>query len=386
MRSWPASRWQARSWATSRRRSRRRRRCRRGPAPPRTHDPDDDAASDRWTSLPHAGADRTHAHGATSTDEAPDRAASLAWRPAGVRRPGVWEGERGQPCRSWTRGRGQATGRERRPGTRGPPGILLGLSRRFGCATRPRRWMAAPRHPHARTYPAPCSIGSSATSPATSGSTSGPPTPWSMSANRGIVMSEPSVVAIEAKTKKVLAIGAEAKRMVGRTPANIIAVRPLRDGVISDFDVTEQMIKYFVNRVHDRVGLIPRPRMLLGHPVRGDRGREARRPRRSAQRRRPLGAPDRGADGGRDRSRPAGQRAVGQPHRRHRRRHDRGRRHQPRWHRGRPGASASAATRWTRTSSLFARREYNLFLGERTAEDIKIAIASAYPGEWDASG
>ena len=62
------------------------------------------------------------------------------------------------------------------------------------------------------------------------------------------------VVAIDAKTKKVLAIGAEAKRMVGRTPANIIAVRPLRDGVISDFDVTEEMIKYFVGRVHDRIG------------------------------------------------------------------------------------------------------------------------------------
>jgi rod shape-determining protein MreB len=84
--------------------------------------------------------------------------------------------------------------------------------------------------------------------------------------DRGIVMSEPSVVAIEAKTRRVLAIGAEAKRMVGRTPANIIAIRPLRDGVISDFDVTEQMIRYFVNRVHDRVGLIPRPRMLLGVP------------------------------------------------------------------------------------------------------------------------
>ena len=70
--------------------------------------------------------------------------------------------------------------------------------------------------------------------------------------DRGIVMSEPSVVAIDAKTKRVLAVGAEAKRMVGRTPANIIAVRPLRDGVISDFDVTEQMIKYFVDKVHDR--------------------------------------------------------------------------------------------------------------------------------------
>ena len=84
--------------------------------------------------------------------------------------------------------------------------------------------------------------------------------------DRGIVISEPSVVAIDAKTKKVLAIGAEAKRMVGRTPANIIAIRPLRDGVISDFDVTEQMIKYFVHRVHDRIGLIPRPRMVLGVP------------------------------------------------------------------------------------------------------------------------
>src|SRR5213082_3504688 len=75
---------------------------------------------------------------------------------------------------------------------------------------------------------------------------------------RGIVISEPSVVAIDAKTRRVLEIGAEAKRMVGRTPASIIAIRPLRDGVISDFDVTEQMIKYFVNKVHDRVGLIPR--------------------------------------------------------------------------------------------------------------------------------
>ena len=84
--------------------------------------------------------------------------------------------------------------------------------------------------------------------------------------DRGIVMSEPSVVAIDAKTKRVLAVGAEAKRMVGRTPANIIAVRPLRDGVISDFDVTEQMIKYFVDKVHDRIGLIARPRMLLGIP------------------------------------------------------------------------------------------------------------------------
>jgi rod shape-determining protein MreB len=83
---------------------------------------------------------------------------------------------------------------------------------------------------------------------------------------RGIVISEPSIVAVDAKTRKVLEIGAEAKRMLGRTPASIDIVRPLRDGVVSDFDVTEQMIKYFVQRVHDRVGLVPRPRMLLGIP------------------------------------------------------------------------------------------------------------------------
>lgn len=85
--------------------------------------------------------------------------------------------------------------------------------------------------------------------------------------NRGIVINEPSVVAIEKKSKKVLAIGSEAKEMVGRTPGNIVAVRPLRDGVISDFDVTEQMLHYFIHKVHDRMILrIPRPRVVVGIP------------------------------------------------------------------------------------------------------------------------
>src|SRR6185312_13402928 len=83
--------------------------------------------------------------------------------------------------------------------------------------------------------------------------------------DRGIVMSEPSVVAINAKTKRVLAIGAEAKSMVGRTPANIIAIRPLKDGVISDFDVTEQMLQYFIKRAHESWGM-PRPRVVIGIP------------------------------------------------------------------------------------------------------------------------
>jgi len=84
---------------------------------------------------------------------------------------------------------------------------------------------------------------------------------------RGIVIDEPSVVAIDRQSKKILAIGAEAKRMVGRTPSNIVAVRPLKDGVISDFEVTERMLQYFIRQVHERFGFgIPRPRVVIGIP------------------------------------------------------------------------------------------------------------------------
>jgi len=84
---------------------------------------------------------------------------------------------------------------------------------------------------------------------------------------KGIVINEPSWVAIETQTKRVLAIGQEAKEMVGRTPSNIIAIRPLRDGVISDFDITEKMVHYFINKVHDSVFLpLPRPRVVVGIP------------------------------------------------------------------------------------------------------------------------
>jgi rod shape-determining protein MreB len=84
---------------------------------------------------------------------------------------------------------------------------------------------------------------------------------------KGILINEPSWVAIEKKTKKILAIGNEAKEMVGRTPVNIVAIRPLRDGVISDFDITEKMIHYFIGKVHDQVIFpIPRPRVVVGIP------------------------------------------------------------------------------------------------------------------------
>ncbi len=84
---------------------------------------------------------------------------------------------------------------------------------------------------------------------------------------QGIVIHEPSVVAIEKRSKRVLAIGAEAKEMVGRTPANIIAIRPLRDGVISDFEVTERMLHYFINKAQQRSpAIFSRPRVVIGIP------------------------------------------------------------------------------------------------------------------------
>ncbi len=84
---------------------------------------------------------------------------------------------------------------------------------------------------------------------------------------RGIVINEPSVVAVNQKTGQILAIGSEAKRMVGRTPGHIVATRPLVDGVISDFEVTEQMLRYFINQVHRKgFAFLSRPRVVVGVP------------------------------------------------------------------------------------------------------------------------
>ena len=200
---------------------------------------------------------------------------------------------------------------------------------------------------------------------------------------RGIVISEPSIVAVDTKTRKIIEIGAAAKRMLGRTPANITPVRPLRDGVISDFDITEQMIKYFVQRVHDRVGLVPRPRMLLGIPsgVTEVERRAVRDAALNAGARwaRLIEEPMAAAIGaGLPISEPSGNLIV-----------DIG------------GGTTEVAvislggivvSRSVRVGGdeldqdviAYARREYNLLIGERTAEDIKIAIGSGYPGDWDA--
>src|SRR5437016_8508023 len=82
---------------------------------------------------------------------------------------------------------------------------------------------------------------------------------------RGIVLSEPSVVAIDSRTAEVHAVGEEAKRMLGRTPGTIQAIRPLKDGVIADFEQTEKMIRYFIARVHRRTGFAA-PRVVVGVP------------------------------------------------------------------------------------------------------------------------
>lgn len=83
---------------------------------------------------------------------------------------------------------------------------------------------------------------------------------------KGVVLDEPSVVAIESDTKKVLAVGADAHRMVGRTPGNIVAIRPLKDGVIADFEITEIMLKHFIDRVGGRTWY-SRPRILICAPT-----------------------------------------------------------------------------------------------------------------------
>jgi rod shape-determining protein MreB and related proteins len=82
--------------------------------------------------------------------------------------------------------------------------------------------------------------------------------------DKGIVLREPSVVAINAHTRKVMAVGADAKRMLGRTPGNILAIRPMKDGVIADFDITEAMLRYFIKKVNSNM-VVP-PRVVVAIP------------------------------------------------------------------------------------------------------------------------
>ncbi|MBI5749152.1 MAG: rod shape-determining protein [Nitrospinae bacterium] len=196
---------------------------------------------------------------------------------------------------------------------------------------------------------------------------------------KGIVLREPSVVAIHNESKEVIAVGSEAKQMLGRTPGNIVAIRPMRDGVIANFEVTEAMIKYFIRKVHNRKTLV-RPRVVIGVPS-GITQVEKRAVRDSAT---SAGArevylmeePMAAAIGvGLPISSPTGNMIV-----------DIG------------GGTTEVAvislsgivySRSVRVAGdemdeaiiNYIKRKYNLLIGERTAEEIKIRIGSAYPLE-----
>ena len=196
---------------------------------------------------------------------------------------------------------------------------------------------------------------------------------------KGIVLREPSVVAIHNETKEVLAVGSEAKQMLGRTPGNIVAIRPMRDGVIANFEITEAMIKYFIRKVHNRKTLV-RPRVVIGVPS-GITQVEKRAVRDSAA---SAGArevylmeePMAAAIGvGLPIASPIGNMIV-----------DIG------------GGTTEVAvislsgivySRSVRVAGdemdeaiiNYIKRKYNLLIGERTSEEIKIKIGSAYPME-----
>jgi rod shape-determining protein MreB len=202
--------------------------------------------------------------------------------------------------------------------------------------------------------------------------------------DQGIVLREPSVVAVQAGTNKVLAVGDEAKRMLGRTPANIVAVRPLKDGVISDFEVTEAMLRHFISKVHNRRRVHARPRVVIAVPS-GITEVEKRAVRESAAH---AGArevylieePMAAAIGvGLPVQDPAGNMII-----------DIG------------GGTTEVAlislsgivfSRSVRVAGdeldeaivQYMKRAYNLMVGERTAEEIKIKIGSAYPSEKETS-
>jgi len=194
--------------------------------------------------------------------------------------------------------------------------------------------------------------------------------------DRGIVIREPSVVAIQAGTKRILAVGDEAKRMLGRTPGNIVAVRPMKSGVIADFDITEAMIRYFLRKV--RSHKLVKPRVIIAVPsdITEVEKRAVQESARHAGAREVflIEEPMAAAIGvGLPVQDPAGNMIV-----------DMG------------GGTCEVAlislagivyARSVRVGGdsmdecivQYMRRVYNLMIGERTAEDIKISIGSAYP-------
>lgn len=195
-------------------------------------------------------------------------------------------------------------------------------------------------------------------------------------AGRGIVLQEPSVVAIDQKTRTPLAVGEEAKRMLGRTPGDIIAVRPLRDGVIADFDTAEMMLKHFIHRAHEG-GLIA-PRIVIGIPS-GVTGVERRAVMEAALQagsrevylvEEPVAA---AIGAGLPVEDPTGNMII-----------DIGGGTTEVAVLSLQGTVLSESVRvagdeLTESITQYLKKVHNLVIGERTAEDIKIQIGSAYP-------
>jgi len=195
---------------------------------------------------------------------------------------------------------------------------------------------------------------------------------------KGIVLNEPSVVALDKNSGKVLAVGEEARRMVGRTPGNIVAIRPLKDGVIADFEVTEAMLKHFINKLNVK-GILSKPRVLICCPT-NITSVEKKAIKEAAEK---SGGkhvyleeePKVAAIGaGMDIFQPSGNMVV-----------DIGG--------GTTDVAVLSMGDIVTASSIkvagdkfdseilnYIKREYKLLIGERTAEDIKIKVATVFPG------
>ncbi len=196
---------------------------------------------------------------------------------------------------------------------------------------------------------------------------------------RGIVLDEPSVVAINTKDGRPLAVGAEAKRMIGRTPSHIQAIRPLKDGVIADFDICEKMLRYFIQRVHQRRWAKPRIVICVPSGITGVEQRAVQEAAEYAGARKPafiIEEPMAAAIGaGLPVHEPAGNMVV-----------DVGGGTTEVAVISLGGIVASESIRiggdeFDESIINFVKKEYSLALGERTSEEIKVALGSAYPLE-----
>jgi rod shape-determining protein MreB len=194
---------------------------------------------------------------------------------------------------------------------------------------------------------------------------------------QGIVLNEPSVVAVNTKDDRPLAVGTEAKRMVGRTPAHIQAIRPLKDGVIADFDICEKMLRYFIQRVHQRRWAKPRMVICVPSGITGVEQRAVQEAAEYAGARKPayiIEEPMAAAIGaGLPVHEPSGNMVV-----------DIGGGTTEVAVISLGGIVASESVRVAgdeidEALMSFCKKEYSLALGERTAEDVKTQLASAWP-------